>query len=47
MNDKKTRKLNQTTYLTAFLMTSNGSDPAPTKTKWVPSNASTAGSPER
>lgn len=27
-------------------MTSNGSDPAPTKTRWVPSNDSTAGSPD-
>lgn len=28
-------------------MSSNGSDPAPTKTRWVPSNDSKAGSPAK
>jgi hypothetical protein len=33
-------------YLTELVMTSNGSDPAPTKTRWEPWKDSTSGSPE-
>lgn len=42
---KKKKKRKIVTYFTAFVMTSNGFDPAATKTKWLPSNPSTAGSP--
>lgn len=34
------------TYFTELVITSNGSDPAPTKTRWVPSKDSTSGSPD-
>lgn len=36
----------ESSYFTAFVMTSKGSEPAATKTKWVPSNPLTAGSPK-
>ena len=34
------------TYFTEFVITSNGSHPAPMKTRWVPLKDSTSGSPE-